>query len=47
VPEAKHLVPALGDGNHVSIHNEHSVENMIPASVDITEIGHETNMLEV
>jgi hypothetical protein len=47
VPRATHLVSALDDGNRVDMHDEHSIENTVLASVDITEICHEANMLEV
>jgi hypothetical protein len=47
VPRATHLVPALDDGNRMDMHDEHSVENIVLASVDIIEIGREADMLEM
>jgi hypothetical protein len=37
LPGAEHLVPVLGDGNGWVRVLKHSIENMVPASVYVTE----------
>jgi hypothetical protein len=40
---AEHLVPVLGDENHVGMLDKTQFRKICFASMNVTEIGHETN----